>query len=462
MKLSEIVERQEAIRAELKQIEDNPAAVEETDDDYTDTLIAEFDTLEQRRQPLAERAAKLNLIASGAKNEDGVEDGDSRAPTQTYRNRRDPFEDMESVRTNMLPASEVRSRAVEAIEWVSRSQWVDFPDEHAERATQLAQSHKGIAKHILMTGSQGYYDAFRSYMSDPESMGMASRGTTLGTGSLGFMLPFVLDPTIILTNVGSMNPYRRVSRVEQTTSNTWNGVSSAGVNAAFVGEAAAATDASPTVGQVQITPQKAHAWVFGSFESLEDSDLGTQLPRLFADAKDRLEESVFATGAGTGVIPQGAMTAATTGNTAAVTAYAVGDVYTLQGRLGARFRNSARAAWMANLFYINKTRQFDTAGGSSFWANLGQGTPEQLLGESIYESTSLSTGTATGSLVLLFGDFNEYIIVDRVGMSVLYEPMVTGTGASANLPTGEAGWYAFWRVGAKASTANALQALRIQ
>jgi HK97 family phage major capsid protein len=378
-----------------------------------------------------------------------------------YRNRRDPFENMEAVRTNMVPASELRGRAQDAIEWVSRSGWCDFPDEYAERATELVTSTKGVAKHVLMTGTQEYYEAFRSYMADPEGVGI-QRGTTLGTGSLGFMLPFVLDPTIILTNSGSANPYRRVSRVVQTTSNTWNGVTSAGVNAAFVGEALAATDASPTVGQVQITPQKAHAWVFGSFESLEDSDLGTQLPRLFADAKDRLEESVFATGAGTGVIPQGAVTAATTGNTAAVTAYAVADVYTLQGRLSPRFRMSPGAAWMSSLFYVNKTRQFDTAGGSSFWANLGQGTPEQLLGEPIYESSSMSTGTATGSLVLLFGDFNEYIIVDRVGMSVLYEPMVTGTGASANLPTGEAGWYAFWRVGAKASTANALQVLVIQ
>jgi HK97 family phage major capsid protein len=463
VKLSEIVDRQEAIRAELDTIEKNPASVEETDGDYVDTLIDEYDKLEERRVPLASRAEKLNLIHSVAKDEQTVEEGDTRpvAPTQVYRNRRDPFDDMDAVRTNVMRPTEVRSRAQDAIEWVSRSGWVDFADDHAERATQLASQNTGIAKHVLQTGSQEYYEAFRSYMRDPEGMGI-SRGTTLGTGSLGFMLPFVLDPTIILTNAGSANPYRRVSRVVQTTSNTWNGVTSAGVNAAFVGEAVAATDASPTVGQVQITPQKAHAWVFGSFESLDDSDLGQQLPRLFADAKDRLEESVFATGAGTGVLPQGAMTAATTGNTAAVTAYAVADVYTLQGRLSPRFRMSPGAAWMASLFYINKTRQFDTAGGSSFWANLGQGTPEQLLGEPIYESSSLSTGTATGSLVLLFGDFNEYIIVDRVGMSVLYEPMVTGTGASANLPTGEAGWYAFWRVGAKASTANALQALRIQ
>jgi HK97 family phage major capsid protein len=463
VKLTEIVERQEAIRAELDTIEKNPASVEETDGDYVDTLIDEYDKLEERRVPLASRAEKLNLIHSVSKDEQTVEDGDTRpaAPTQVYRNRRDPFDDMDAIRTNVMRPTEVRSRAQDAIEWVSRSGWVDFPDEHAERATQLASQNTGIAKHVLQTGSQEYYEAFRSYMRDPEGMGI-QRATTLGTGSLGFMLPFVLDPTIILTNAGSANPYRRVSRVVQTTSNTWNGVTSAGVNAAFVGEAVAATDASPTVGQVQITPQKAHAWVFGSFESLEDSDLGQQLPRLFADAKDRLEESVFATGAGTGVIPQGAVTAATTGNTAAVTAYAVADVYTLQGRLSPRFRMSPNAAWMSSLFYINKTRQFDTAGGSSFWANLGAGTPEQLLGEPIYESSSISTGTATGSLVLLFGDFNEYIIVDRVGMSVLYEPMVTGTGASANLPTGEAGWYAFWRVGAKASTANALQVLRIQ
>ena len=98
----------------------------------------------------------------------------------------------------------------------------------------------------------------------------------------------------------------------------------------------------------------------------------------------RSTPATLATGAGTGVFPQGAVTAATTGATAAATAYAVADVYTLQGRLSPRFRNSRSAAWLANLFYLNKTRQFDTAGGSSFWANLGQGTPEQLLGKPIH------------------------------------------------------------------------------
>ena len=73
-------------------------------------------------------------------------------------------------------------------------------------------------------------------------------------------------PTILLTNTGSANPWRRVSNIKQTTSNTWNGVTSAGVNAAWLAEATAAADNTPTVGNVQITPQKAAAWLFGTYE----------------------------------------------------------------------------------------------------------------------------------------------------------------------------------------------------
>ena len=49
-----------------------------------------------RQADAADRAAKLNLIAVGAKNENGIEDGDSRPHNNGsgpfYRNRKDPFE----------------------------------------------------------------------------------------------------------------------------------------------------------------------------------------------------------------------------------------------------------------------------------------------------------------------------------------------------------------------------------
>src|SRR6185312_15587426 len=117
---------------------------------------------------------------------------------------------------------------------------------------------------------------------------------TLSSGSV--MLPFVLDPTIVLTNSASANPWRRISNVKTTTSNTWNGVSSAGVNAQWLTEGSIVVDSSPTVAAITVTPLKAAAWVYGSYELLEDSNFGQQLPTLLADAKDRLEEAAFATG----------------------------------------------------------------------------------------------------------------------------------------------------------------------
>jgi len=73
-------------------------------------------------------------------------------------------------------------------------------------------------------------------------------------------------PTIILTNAGSANPWRRISNIKQTTSNTWNGVNSAGVNAQWLAEATIVVDSSPGVNNVVVTPSKAAAWVYGSYE----------------------------------------------------------------------------------------------------------------------------------------------------------------------------------------------------
>jgi HK97 family phage major capsid protein len=266
-------------------------------------------------------------------------------------------------------------------------------------------------------------------------------------------------PTIVLTNNASANPYRRISNVKTTTSNTWNGVTSAGVTAAWLAEGTASGDQSPTVGNIVITPLKAAAWIFGSFEVLSDTDFGQQLPRLLADAKDRLEEAAFATGTGTAQ-PTGVVVGATTTTSTITTgAYVLGDVYAIHAALPPRFRNSPNCAWVANVAQINRTRALDTAGGSSFWTNLGKDSPEQLMGKPIYESSSIDPVLTTTHKPMVFGDFSNYYIVDRVGVSIIYEPMVTGTGASANQPTGQSGWFMYWRVGANVSTSAAFRVL---
>lgn len=493
--LQDILDEQARIRQELQRMEDSAETTEEDDGDLRDTLIARWEELDAKSKPIIARMEQIRAITRLAADEANLERPDpeparngnggggtarrtavggaddpygtgrygSSGPDLVIRNNRDPYDCQEAIRNEkqiLMRRSELRERALDAIEIeVRRGRLVhDFAEEATRKAQDQFFGQSNIARHILMTGSQEYQDTWQDYLTDPISNAQRA-ALTLSPGSAGgFLLPYVLDPSIILTNAGSANPWRRISRIVQTTSNTWNGVNSAGVSAAWLAEATIVTDGTPTLGNVVVTPVKAAAWVFGSYEVLEDTDFGQQLPGLLADAKDRLEEAAFATGGGT-TVPNGVVVGATTVVTGATTlVYAIGDVYSTHAALPARFRNSPKAAWVMNVAYINKTRQLDPAGGSSFWTNLGQGAPETLLGAPIYESTTMSAATASGTLEAIFGDFNQFIIADRVGVSMIYDPLVQGTGGI--LPSGQAGWFMFWRTGSSLSTVNAFRVLK--
>jgi HK97 family phage major capsid protein len=281
----------------------------------------------------------------------------------------------------------------------------------------------------------------------------------------------------VITTDGTTNPYRRIANVKQITTNAYQGVNSAGVQAAFVDEqGAAGTGNYQGVGQIQIFVKKAFAWVYGSVEANEDTNFADQLPRLIQDGKDILEESKFAVGTGgtnNAGEPQGIVSSLGTGtgqrvNAAASGAIAAGDIYNLEAALGPRFRMSPSVGFAANIAAINKIRAASPSGaGSSFWATLGDGTPSRLLNHTIVESPSVTsaagTGTAssgTASAQVVFGAWENFYIVDRIGMSMLFDPMLKGTGASANLPTGQQGWLAFWRVGSGVATTNAFRWLQ--
>ncbi len=467
--LQELLDEQARIKQELQRMENDDSVTEEADGDLRDSLVERWNFLDAKSKPLIERMERIKGITATAAVDGNTErpygsgagGSGGPGPDLVVRNRHDPFDNLDDVRGNVVRGTELRERAVDAIEQVARRSILTH--DGAENATRLVQNGgyvpgNNIARHILETGSQEYYDNFMAYVQNPE---YEARRTALSLSSAngGYLLPYVLDPTIVLTNNASANPYRRISNVKTTTSNAWNGVTSAGVTAAWLAEGTATTDTTPTVGNIQITPLKAAAWIFGSFEVLSDTDFGTQLPGLLSDAKDRLEENAFAVGTGT-LQPLGITVAGTTQQTTVTTgAYVIADVYNLHAALGPRFRNSPNCAFVANVAQINRTRQLDTAGGASFWTNLGKDQPEQLLGKGIYESSSMYSGLTTTNKVMVFGDFSQYYIVDRVGVSIIYEPMVTGTGASANLPTGQSGWFMYWRVNANVSTVNAFRVL---
>jgi len=302
---TEIRTRQEVIRTDLDTLEQVPEPSEE-EATRSDALLTEWDDLVLELAPLAERERRVAAVREAARQQANNEaPAPVSSPDVHIRTVQDPFDDLESVRNGLMNPSDVRSRAVTAIErYASRTDHWALSDEGAENATRLVERFgkkfgTEVARQMLSTGSPEYLASFESYLTDPG--GYASRAAlSLTSANGGYLVPFTLDPTIILTNAGSANPYRQVATVKTTTTNDWNGVTSAGVSAEWTAEGTEAADASPTVGQLKITPQKADAYLFGSFEVLSDSDFGQQLPDLLADAKDRIEETAFAVGTGTG------------------------------------------------------------------------------------------------------------------------------------------------------------------
>lgn len=474
-RLEEIRTRQVAIKNDLDALETQ----DETDEIQTraDALLQEWDEIDAESIPLQTRADKIKLVREAIAQESNIEPppagtggnagrmAGSTGPDLHVRTQEDPYRDMDGVRMGLVPPAQIRSRAMHAIEqYNKRTDHYALPDAGAARCAELIEKGgkvfgTNVARQMLATGSPEYLASFEQYLADPGGYS-ARAALSLTSANGGYLVPFTLDPTIILTNAGSANPYRQIANIKTTATNTWNGVTSAGVNAAWTAEGVEAADNTPTVGPLVVTPQKATAYLFGSFEVLGDSDFASQLPELLGDAKDRIEETAFAVGTGSGqpngVIPLGTVYSLT-GNAAGPRA---ADAYALQAALPARYRGpNANNVWLGNLNTINAFRNLPKFTGSTQSIVDDSGDVPRMLGKPFYESTSIVGTFATTNKVLAYLDGNQFYIVDRVGMSVVYDPIVLG--ATNRIPTGQGAWYAFWRVGSNASTATAIRVLSL-
>jgi HK97 family phage major capsid protein len=200
----------------------------------------------------------------------------------------------------------------------------DHIDQLLRRADSENWNSAEVARRILTTGSEAYKRAFVKIVSDQLRMTQSAiltpeetravkivneeRALAVSVGSTGgFAVPFALDPTIVPTSNGSVNPYRQVCRVETISgTNEWRQPTSGAMTAAYAAEGAVATDTGPTLAQPALIVKRAQAFTPASLELGEDwANILDQLGTLIQSAKDDLEAVQFSTGVGTTVFPQG-------------------------------------------------------------------------------------------------------------------------------------------------------------
>jgi HK97 family phage major capsid protein len=421
-------------------------------------MTTEWDELETRRIDLEERNRRA--VAAGS------------IDFQVMKREVDPF----TVELRNVDLAQMLGHGKRAVDAMANK----FPtDAAADGMTRLIARGGAVgetaARLAVTTGSDAYRQAYMGYMTgrqnyDARLLERANdeyRAMTAGTGaSGGYMVPLYMDTSFSISGAGAYNPIRDVSSVKQITTLTYNGSSGGQGIAELLGENSAFADKAPTIAQSQITTYKIGAYIPASFEAFEDIDmLASDLGQWFADAKNIYEATQFATGSGSA--PHGVVTDVTAQAGSRVTpatggTFVVGDVYKVHQALGARYRygNPANRAWMASVNIIDTIRQFGTANNyHGFTTDLTTGAPPRLLGDQLLEASTMSTSITTGQNILLYGDFSQFLIIDRVGMSTEFIPNVFDQASGR--PSGTRAWLMHWRVGSGVRSVADAAAFRV-
>lgn len=469
------------IRAELERLEQKDDLTSEDEKSF-DELTREFAEVDTHRRQLERKSALERVRAAtkaterspaalqvkagtpfGSKGGDGYDLDPVLNPDSVEDRRfRNPW-DLGEVRSYGRDPDEVgqelRARALCAIEKMPGAN-----DTIRQAGTRILERwddrNSYIAKLILHTSSPAYMRAWCKKARDPQGaeftqeerlawqQAEAFRAMSLTDSAGGYLVPFQLDPSVIVTGDISVSEIRQVARQVIATGDVWNGVSSGAVSWSWDLEGSEVSDDATTFSQPSIPIYTARGFVPISMEAMQDeANVTATVAELLSEGRTDLEAAAFVTGTGSNQ-PTGIVTALT-GTSSELTAtgtaaYAIADLYAAHGALGSRYRRNA--SWLANTLIYNKIRQFDTQGGAGLWTTLGNGTPEMLLGKRALEAEDMAGTLTTGNKLIVFGDFRNYVIADRVGMTVEFIPHLFHT--SNNRPSGQRGWFASYRTGA--------------
>lgn len=390
--------------------------------------------------------------------------GDNPQPQFQANVKSDPF-DLSDVRYG-TPIGSLRSRALTALEQADQ-----LGDDIRSRATEVVESVGGEAvARVLATGDMEYRNAFGRYMAgqaNADDDATLKRAQSLTTTEGGFAVPFTLDPTVLLTNDGTVNPLRSIARTVQISTNAWNGVSSAGATATYKAEAAEMTDDAITLAQPDVPVHRLDLFIPYSFEIGGDwAGFESDMLAVMNDAKARAEATAFTSGSGTDE-PTGFVTAldGTASEVAATTpeAFSIEDIFAVEEALGPRFRGMAQ--WGAERSTYNAIRQFATDDGFALWQRLPGALPGQLIGYNAHEisdmdpASGINAAATADNHVLVLGDWSRFLIVDRVGMNVERVPHLFHV--DNNRPSGERAILAWCRNGSDVLTIEAFRILNV-
>jgi HK97 family phage major capsid protein len=210
--------------------------------------------------------------------------------------------------------------------------------------------------------------------------------------------------------------------------------------------------------QPNVVIHMARGFVPFSIEVDQDyPSFASEMSRLLAEGYDELLVDKFTRGSGTGE-PFGILTALSSNTNVRVrvqtsgTNFSAADPYNLWKALPQKYRR--KASWLMSVGVNNAIRQLGTANVyHATTVNLAAESAEILFNRQDYESPYMpdtTTSTSATDGLAIVGDFQNFVIARRGGMSVELVPQLfqqTTAGTGVGMPTGQRGWFAYSRIG---------------
>jgi HK97 family phage major capsid protein len=195
-------------------------------------------------------------------------------------------------------------------------------------------------------------------------------------------------------------------------------------DAGLTAEAAAVTVQDMTFANAQLSAYNYASQVRVSMQLLQDNafDLNAFLAEAMGERIARATNAAFTTGTGSSQ-PQGIITGASLGNTAAsATAIAADDILDLIHSIDPSYRNKPTFGLMANDSVISVIRSLGLGSANDFpifIPSMEAGQPDKLFGFNLYYNNDMESAITTGKKTLLAADFSKFVVRSAGGVQMV-------------------------------------------
>ena len=266
--------------------------------------------------------------------------------------------------------------------------------------------------------------------SNERSMMAELRGTSTqiaGTDSLGgFLVPQDFSNELDMATLFTGEVERLAKKL-----NTAGGalldyptINDTATDAGLTAEAAAVTVQDMTFANAQLSAYNYASQVRVSMQLLQDNafDLNAFLAEAMGERIARATNAAFTTGTGSSQ-PQGIITGATLGNTAAsATAISADDILDLIHSIDPSYRNKPTFGLMANDSVIAAIRALGLGSANDFpifIPSMEAGQPDKLFGFNLYYNNDMESAITTGKKTLLAADFSKFVVRSAGGVQMV-------------------------------------------